>query len=71
MKEKENSTNHLNKLNFADDIALISEQTVWAQKLLIRLERKAAIVGLQLNATKTKLMIFKFEKNSSLKNSRG
>lgn len=42
-----------------------------AQKLLIRLERKTAIVGLQLNATKTKLMIFKFEKNSSLKNSRG
>ena len=43
----------LTDLDFADDIALISEQIEQAQQLLNKVESEAAGVGLMANAKKT------------------
>ena len=48
----------LTDLDFADDIALISEQLDQAQQVLERVENEAAGVGLMANAKKTKVMAF-------------
>jgi hypothetical protein len=45
-------------LDFADDIALLSEEIDQAQELLNRVEAQVAKVGLKLNASKTKYMSF-------------
>ena len=45
-------------LDFADDIALISDTEVQAQKLLERVEDAALRVGLHMNAKKTKCMVY-------------
>ena len=45
-------------LSFADDVALMSEETTQAQELLRRVEVEAAKIGLHLNAKKTELMAF-------------
>lgn len=45
-------------LDFADDIALLSEEIAQAQELLARVESEAAKVGLYLNEKKTELMAF-------------
>ena len=42
--------------DFADDIALVSEEVNQAQELLSRVESESAKVGLQLNAKKTELL---------------
>ena len=48
----------LTDLDFADDIALVSEQVDQAQQLLERVEAEAAGVGLMANAKKTKVMSY-------------
>ncbi len=45
-------------LDFADDIALVSDTASKAQELLDRVETAAMRVGLHMNAKKTKCMIF-------------
>ena len=45
-------------LDFADDIGLISNTTAQAQMLLNELEKAELQVGLHMNASKTKCMIF-------------
>ena len=43
-------------LDFADDIALLSDTNKEAQELLTRVEKAASSTGLQMNVTKTKIM---------------
>ncbi len=45
-------------LDFADDLALISEETEQAQEALTRLEHEAGKVGLHCNAKKTEIPAF-------------
>ena len=45
-------------LSFADDVALVSEETEQTQELLRRVEIEAAKIGLHLNAKKTELMAY-------------
>ena len=45
-------------LDFADDIALISDEIQQAQKLLSQIEISSAKVGLHLNAKKTEYMLY-------------
>ena len=48
----------ISDLSYADDIAIISEETEQAQGLLSRVEMNASEIGLQLNSKKTKIMAF-------------
>ena len=48
----------ISDLDFADDIALLSEEIDQAQQLLERLEQQSAKVGLHLNDKKTKVMAY-------------
>ena len=45
-------------LDFADDLALITEQTEQAQEVLTRLEQEAGKAGLHCNAKKTEIQTF-------------
>lgn len=47
---------HLNHLRFADDIVLISESAKELQDMVSALVRESSKIGLELNATKTKIM---------------
>ena len=58
-------------LDFADDIALISEQIEQAQNMLNRVEASAANVGLLANAKKTKVMAFNQKQDVEIKTSDG
>jgi len=49
-------------LDFADDIALISEEIQQAQALLLRVEEASASVGLAMTAKKTKILAFSQKK---------
>ena len=48
----------LTDLDFADDIALVSEFFVQAQIMLERVETSTAKVGLNLNSDKTEVMLY-------------
>ena len=54
-------------LDFADDIALLSNTLSQAQELLSRVEDAAATVGLHMNASKTKVMAFNTEESITLR----
>ena len=58
-------------LDFADDIALLSEEIDQAQKLLQRVETSVGKVGLKMNAAKTKYMAFNQKGTSCLKTNEG
>ena len=45
-------------LDFADDIALISDEIAQAHELVLRVETEAAEIGLHLHETKTEYMVF-------------
>ena len=45
-------------LDFADDLAMITEETEHAQEVLTRLEQEAGKVGLHCNAKKTQIQAF-------------
>ena len=44
--------------DYADDLALLSDNSYNAQKLLHILEKSAAFIGLHINATKTEYMCY-------------
>ena len=48
-------------LDFADDIALLSDEIEQAQELLLRVERECKKVGLGLNAKKTKSLAYNIQ----------
>ncbi|XP_072170850.1 uncharacterized protein [Diadema setosum] len=48
-------------LDFADDIALISDTTEKARELLFAVEKECKKIGLRLNAKKTKVMAFNID----------
>ena len=48
----------ISALSYADDIAIISEETEQSLELLSRVEMNASEIGLQLNSKKTKIMAF-------------
>ena len=52
-------------LDFADDIALLSELISQAQNLLNRVETSAAQIGLVMNARKTKVMAYNHSESIS------
>lgn len=47
--------------DFADDITLISDEVLQAQELLCSLELECNMVGLRLNAAKTKVMAYNID----------
>ena len=53
-------------LDFADDIALLSEQIEQAQEMLERVEKAAVEIGLHMNAKKTKTMAYNQEKDINI-----
>ena len=61
----------ISDLDFADDIALISEQVKQAQTLLDRVETAAAAIGLMANPKKTKVMTFNCPSKIDIKTSDG
>ncbi|KAI8514657.1 hypothetical protein Bbelb_072480 [Branchiostoma belcheri] len=58
-------------LDFADDIALLSEEVHQAQQLLRNVETSVARVGLQMNAGKTKFMAYNQQSPVCLKTTDG
>ena len=54
-------------LNFADDIALVTEELEQAQDFLHRVQENAAKIGLHLNSDKTEFMSFNQAQDSVLK----
>ena len=54
-------------LDFADDIALLSEEIQKAQELLTRVENETAKIGLCLNDEKTEAMVYNIPTPSPLK----
>jgi hypothetical protein len=58
-------------LDFADDIALISDSTAKAQAFLGAVEKEAREVGLQINAKKTKAMAFNLNYDFNLTSENG
>ena len=57
--------------DFADDIALLSEEIAQAQEMLERVEKEAAKSGLHLNAKKTEAMLFNHEVPTPIKSRSG
>jgi hypothetical protein len=55
--------NVVTDLNFADDIELVSNTIEQAQELLKEVEKAALHVGLHMNASKTKCMLFNQDQN--------
>jgi len=54
---------YITDLDFADDIAVISEEIQQAQALLQRVEEASASVGIAMNAKKTKILASNQKKN--------
>ena len=61
----------LTDLDFADDIALLSEEVHQAQELLNRVEKSVASVGLKMNAKKTKYMAYNQKQTFNIKTADG
>ena len=53
-------------LDFADDIALLSDAIEQAQELLLRVEQECSKVGLGLNGPKTKYLAYSTKDNPPL-----
>ena len=60
----------LTDLDFADDIALLSDEISQAQELLFRVENQCNRVGLGLNAKKTKYITYNVDNPLPLKQSK-
>ncbi len=58
-------------LDFADDIALISNEIEQAQQLLLNVERECKKVGLRLNTKKTKYMAYNTQQSNGIKTDDG
>ena len=61
----------LTDLDFADDIALLSEEIHQAQELLHQVETAVAKVGLKMNANKTKFMAFNHNQDLTITTAQG
>ena len=62
----------LTDLDFADDIALLSDKIEQAQSILSRVQRECQKVGLALNAKKTKYITYNIDtKGTALKTNDG
>ena len=61
----------LTDLDFADDIALLSEEVQQAQELLHQVETSVAKVGLKMNAGKTKYMSYNQNQKFSINTNEG
>ena len=61
----------LTDLDFADDIALLSDEIQQAQELLLRVESECKKVGLGINAKKTKGLAFNIEEPAPLHTTEG
>ena len=57
-KSRRHPAKVITDLDFADDIALLSDTLLQAQNLLYRVERAADSVELQMNDSKTKFMAY-------------
>ena len=62
---------HVTDLNFADDIALISNEIQQAKELMKQVEMEAAKVGLHVNAKKTEAMPFNQEQSCDMESING
>ena len=58
-------------LDFADDIALLSDEIAQAQELLLTVEKECKKVGLVLNAKKTKSVAYNIDEPTPLHTSDG
>ena len=58
-------------LDFADDIAFLSEQTTQAQEMLTRVEQASSEVGLRANGKKTKVLAYNTGGEINLKTTDG
>ena len=47
----------LTDIDFADDIALLSQSVFGAQNMLLDIEREAATIGLKINVAKTEYIM--------------
>ena len=61
----------LTEFDFADDIALLSEDVQQAQKLLCRVETSVAKIGLKMKSGKTKYMSLNLNQGVPLKTNDG
>ena len=60
-RSRRNPAINITDLDFADDLALLTEEIKQAQEVLTRLENEAEKVGLFCNAKKTDLQVFNHE----------
>ena len=58
-------------LDFADDLALLTEEMEQAQEILLRLENEAEKVGLMCNAKKTEIQVFNHDTPVSIQAKNG
>ena len=71
-RSKRQSAVRLTDLDFADDIALLSDKIEQAQIILSRVQRECQKVGLALNAKKTKYITYNIDtEGSALKTNDG
>ena len=56
---------------FADDVALLTEESDQAQNLLSKVQTKAAKIGLHINAKKTEFMAYKQPDDITIKTRSG
>ena len=62
---------YVTDLDFADDLALLTEEMEQAQKILLRLENEAEKVGLKCNAKKTEVQAFNQDRPVSIQAKNG
>ena len=70
-KSRRHPKEALTDLDFADDIALLSDAVSQAQELLLRVEEECAYVGLGLNGPKTKYLKYNIDDSTPLRTSDG
>ena len=70
-KSRRGQSEVITDFDFADDIALLSEEIQQAQELLSRVETSVGKVGLRMNASKTKYMSFNHNGNINIQTNDG
>lgn len=57
-RSRRHPATYVTDIDFADDLALLTEEVSQAQELIDRLQKEASAVGLECNAKKTELQVF-------------
>ena len=70
-KSRRTPSTHVTDLDFADDIALVTNEIQQAKELLKLVETEAANVGLHVNAKKTEVMMFNQDQPNDMKSISG